>query len=310
MKSAMKVIIIGTIVKDKLKFPDGSSSSSLGGLLHTINAARAILGKDDLIVPVSRVGEDLYTEIISILQEDPRIESGGLIPCDQPNNTVELIYHNRSERTEKSLFPMPPLQFEEVETYLNGDLFLVNMISGWDVDLDFLVQLRDKTRAIIAIDLHSLMLQRGSDGSRHFRHFDGLEQWIACADIIQMNENEFAVQSSNKTSPEQFFREVCIQSHNIFNLTKGACGSETYHYQENVIHNLPTFPPAELTVVDPTGCGDVFLAGFGIAWYRSKNIRQAARTANILAAITGTFKGLPEPEKVRQMYAEYVKEDG
>ena len=306
----MKVIVIGTIVRDELQYPDGSSSSSLGGLLHTINAALAILGKDDLIVPVSRVGKDLYTEIISAFREDPRIQSGGLLPCDQPNNTVELVYQNQSERTEKSLFPMPTLQFKEVEPYLQGDLVLVNMISGWDIDLDFLVQLRGNTRAMIAIDLHSLMLRRDSDGSRHSRYFAGLEKWIACADIIQMNEREFDIQSGGMINPEQFFRDVCIQSQNIFNLTKGADGSETYYYQENTIHNLPASPPAEITVIDPTGCGDAFLAGFGIAWYRSKNIRQVARAANILAAITGTFKGLPDPEKVGQMYAEYVKEDG
>lgn len=305
----MKVVVIGTIVRDKLTFPDGSSSFSLGGLLHTINAARAILGKDDRIVPVSRVGKDLYPGIISFFREDPRIESGGLIACDQPNNTVELLYKNQSERTEKSLFPMPPLQFEEVDMYLHGDLFLINMISGWDIDLNFLLQLRNKTHSTIAIDLHSLMLQRELDGSRHFRHFKGLEQWIACADIIQMNEKEFEVQTGPDRNPEQFFREVCIESPKIFNLTKGASGSETWFYQENIIHNLPTSPPAEIRVIDPTGCGDAFLAGFGIRWYQSKNIEQAARRANILAAITGTFIGLPEPEMVRQKYAVYVKEE-
>lgn len=305
----MKVIIIGTIVRDRLKFYDGTESSSLGGLLHTLNAARVVLGPKDQIFPVSRVGKDLYPELLHTLAEDPRIQLDGLVECDQPNNTVELIYRTKEERIEHSLFPMPPLCFAEVESMLDGDLFLVNMISGWDIELDFLWELRNKTSAMISMDIHSLTLERSSDGTRRFRHFEFSENWTAHADIIQMNEREFEAINRLKLGPAQFFRATCIDSNKIINLTKGAKGSETYRIYENNIAEFNLKPPHGINVIDPTGCGDVFLAVFGITYYQTKNLKFSAQQANLIAAITGKFKGLHEPGEVRKIMREYPREE-
>jgi hypothetical protein len=290
----MKIVLIGTIVKDIIKHFNGSQSKSFGGLLYTLNAASAFFNEDDCIIPVSYVGEDIYPEIIDLLKDDKRIVLDGLKRCAQKNNTVEITYTSPDERLERSLFPLPPLSFENIQPFLDADVVVVNMISGWDLYLD----------------IHSLTLGCNPDGTRYYRVVDQLDKWIGNCDILQLNECEFNIINNNKgRGPESFYRDYCFKEGKIVNLTRASQGSVTYFKEGRQVQKTVVYPPPALKVVDPTGCGDAFMAGFLSEYFNKKDIRFAAAHANQVAALMGTFRGLPNPKVLRQMYNKYLEEN-
>ncbi len=296
----MRIALIGTIVKDLIYHSDGSESASLGGLLYTINALGAVAGERDAIIPLSYVGSDIAGEVFSYLGRDRRIDLSGLIRRDQPNNAVQLHYGNAGERMEKSRHPLPPLDYDALQPALDADLVLVNMISGWDVGFEAFREFKRNYRGIIGLDVHSLALGRKSDGTRFYNKIDRVDSWIEGCNIVQYNEWEFEIIRTSLGLDKKNFYESCIDEGKIFNLTRSFRGSYTFTREEGQIRRIAKAVPAHYEVIDPTGCGDAFIAGFAVPYLKNGNIVLAAEQANHLAALVGTFKGLAEASDIKE----------
>lgn len=305
----MKILLIGTIVRDIIEYLDGSIFKAFGGLTHSINAALALCEEEDKLIPVSRIGKDIYNDIQNMWPDEPNLIRDGFLRDDKINNYVKLRYINESERIEQSLNPMKPLNFEDIKPLLSVDLVLVNLISGWDVRLEFIQQLRKNFDGIISVDIHSLTLGRSGNGTRYFRRLPDIKPWLDSADIIQLNMNEYRMIAEEDSKPEDFFLHTCAQSDKIFNLTNGEQGSKSILINKNGSYNVIKTPSAaDVKVVDPTGCGDTFLAAFGIHYFKHKDVHLAARQANITAALAGSIKGSPDSGLLRKKLAMYSRE--
>jgi hypothetical protein len=305
----MKILLVGTIVKDKIKFLDGTQFTSFGGLTHSINAALALCGENDRLIPLTRAGIDIYTDLEKMWPNDNRLIKDGFIPYNHKNNCVELTYLDSNERIEKSLHPMPPLHFTEIEPFLDVDVVMVNLISGWDIKLEFMLKLRAVFNGLIALDIHSLTLDRLSDGTRNFRAVTQIKPWLESADIIQLNEKEYEIISANNADPEVFFMQTCALKEKIINLTKGAYGSEIYRIKNNHCEVIKINANKNIKVIDPIGCGDTFFTVFGIRYFKSKNIKLSAMQANTAAALAGSVKGVVDPAVLRRQMKIYSTED-
>lgn len=304
----MKILLIGTVVEDKIIFLDGTQVSSFGGLTHSISAALAICESSDHLIPFSRVGSDIYADFVKMWANYKNICLDGFIPYNKNNNTVELTYLDTNERIEKSLNPMPPLKFEEIEQFLDVDLVMVNFISGWDVELEFMLKLRAAFKGLIAMDIHSLTLQRLSDGTRRLRPVSHIQPWLQSADMIQLNEREYEMISDGEQDPEVFFMQTCALTDKIINLTKGAHGSESIRIKNSHCEVINVNPDKKARIVDPIGCGDTFFAIFGINYFRTKDVNLSAISANKVAAIAGSMKGFANPATLRNKISLYSRE--
>ncbi len=305
----MRILLTGTIVKDTIKFLDDTKVDSYGGLTHSINAALAICEENDRLIPLSRVGVDIYADLKKIWADDNRLIKDGFIPYNRQNNCVELTYLDSSERIEKSLHPMPPLYFTEIEPFLDVDIVMVNLISGWDVELEFMLKLRATFNGLIALDIHSLTLERLSDGTRDFRPITHIKPWLESADIIQLNEKEFEMISNKESNPEVFFIQTCALKDKIINLTKGAYGSESYRIKNNQCEVIKANANKNIKVIDSIGCGDTFFTVFGISYFKSNSVKWSAMQANTAAALAGSIKGMVDPAVFQRKMRIYSRED-
>ena len=287
----MKITLIGTIVKDRIFGIDGTVTESFGGLFYSIEALRAVSAPDDRIIPVSFVGADIYDRVIDYFKDDSRMDLKGFYRIEQPNNHVDLRYNDAQERIEFSLDPMPPLTYGQIAPFLDADLLLVNLISGWDIELPDLQKIANDFHGILSMDLHSLTLAREPDGRRVRHKLKNFDAWLAVPDILQLNKKEF--ESICHSGLTVFYKKYCFDQNKIVNLTLGNRGSISVYREKNEIVKIST-PPADVKVIDPTGCGDVFLSAFAYEYYRSKNIIVAAKFANWVAGIAGSRKGLPD----------------
>ncbi|MEJ2056077.1 MAG: PfkB family carbohydrate kinase [Calditrichaceae bacterium] len=64
-----------------------------------------------------------------------------------------------------------------------------------------------------------------------------------------------------------------------------------------------------VNVIDPTGCGDTYLAAFGITYFKTGDVSVAAKRANLAAALTGSIKGSPKANLLRNKLDAHTMED-
>ncbi len=301
----MKIAVIGTIVRDEIHHFNGRVSHSLGGLLHTVQTLRALVGPNDEIFVFSFAGKDIREPLERLWTDASNVRTEGIRFLDQKNNYVRIVYHSPEERTEYSLSPLPPLSFELLQEALQCDVILLNMISGWDIQLPTLQKLRKKFHGILAVDVHSLLLGRAANGQRFFKAPEKIKRWLEAPDILQMNEQEFAVIFPKIPVKKIFLQDSCFEDDKILNLTFGSRGSRTVQKRGKRITSLFVEPPAGVTVTDPTGCGDAFMAGFCYEYVISANVHKAAQKANLVAALSGSFRGLAEPQQLMEKLKDF-----
>ena len=77
-------------------------------------------------------------------------------------------------------------------------------------------------------------------------------------------------------------------------ITRGPLGPVTVYRKdrEPVAYVIPSEPAGD--VVDTTGCGDAFAAGFVVEYAASNDPVGATRLANRVAGVNCTVAGLPE----------------
>ncbi|MEM7415391.1 MAG: carbohydrate kinase family protein [Gemmatimonadota bacterium] len=168
-----------------------------GGLGYAIVAASVSAAPGWTVRPLARVGRDrardverFFAEVESDLGGTP-IDTSGLVVVDEPNNAVELRYHDSAERVETLTGGVGPWTEHDVLAAVDGvDALLVNFISGFELTHDVLSAVRGAVSGPMYGDLHSLFLGIDADGRRFPRPLPNPGRWMACFDVVQMNEAE------------------------------------------------------------------------------------------------------------------------
>lgn len=278
---------IGTINRDTIYQPDGGEVESWGGLLYNLKyLCKAGVGE---IIPVVNVGRDSFRAIMEILARFDNIDLSQIQKVAEKNNHCFLHYHNQSHKCEILKGGVPPLNYSRIKALLDCDLVLVNFISGPDVRLTALEKFRQGYDGLIYMDIHSLTLGRRKVRGGYRRHLRRPRYWkryVACADILQVNEVEFDLLSGQAYSLDTGIDFVVDSLENLKCLvvTRGASGSSVIYREDGLLlgKNVPAVKIK--TVHDTTGCGDIFGAGFIIEYLRSGDFINAARYGNLLAA--------------------------
>ncbi|MFH1699826.1 MAG: carbohydrate kinase family protein [Candidatus Zixiibacteriota bacterium] len=288
-----KIGIIGSINRDTIYLVNGKQVSSWGGILYNIKyLAESGATK---IVPVANAGTDAYDDIIKILKEYPNVNLEYISRVKALNNHCFLYYHNQSHKCEILKGGVPRLRFNQISPLLDCDIVLVNFISGRDVALQTLERFRRHYHGMIYMDIHSLTLgsRKVEDGYKRFlRRPSSWIRYIACADILQMNEDEFEILSKTQLSnknPKKFWSLISLRTKCLV-LTLGREGSRIV--SGKLRPKIQKIAPLGVAhVYDTTGCGDAFAAGFISEYASSRNFAKSAANGNQLAAERCETKG-------------------
>jgi len=299
----MKIGVIGTFIKDHIFLANGTEINSFGGIFYTISILGNLVSETDEVYPVCCLGEDIYDDVITRLSEYKSVKTPGIKKIAQQNTAVKLVYKTNELRHEYLSNRLPPLKLDHIQSVADMDLWLVNFITGFEMSLETFQQFRQQASGLILMDFHSLSLDINPDGRRILRKLSDWEQWIHGVDVLQMNEAEAVSLINHNNLLEHnlvdFGNRVIGNGIRICHITLGSKGSLLFlpEHNEKRHYKIPAYPVAE--VVDVTGCGDAFAAGFMVHYYNSKDALSATRFANAIAGVNCTIKGTEELFKLK-----------
>ncbi|MCH7761113.1 carbohydrate kinase family protein [candidate division TA06 bacterium] len=290
----MKIAVLGTINHDTILSANGEKRTSLGGILYNVFTIAALAHEIE-VYPVCWIGEEHHQEILNLLSPLQNVNTGGFRLNPAGTNENQLTYLSGEERSERLTRKVPPLSFEMIAPYLDSDLFLVNLISGFDLTLETLRQLRDKYQGILYLDLHSLTLGMDEKGVRYPQKVVNWRDWIQSCDFLQVNKRETALLLSRELAKREDFDEVgfSLLDHgpSIVNITFGEEGTSVFFRKTGVKASI-SFSGEKRGVKDTTGCGDVYGGGFIASYLQKGDPVEAAKFANRIAGLSTQFIGI------------------
>lgn len=311
----MKFIVIGEPCVDLIHKSNGEIIHSYGGILYSVISLAVISGNNHEVFPVMNTGEDEYENIVSILKRYKNINTEGVYKVNHPTRKVHLYYNyynsGKSARIEQSTFPTYILDFKEIKDFLKiADAILVNMISGVDITLDTLKNIRENFDGFIHMDVHNLVMKTNDDGSREHTSVKNWLEWCTVSDTIQMNEYEISVLSEVKKTEYEMIEEILTHSSSKINgviITRGINGVTGYSLKEKVFGNEKFYDLDKISVaavenprfVDSTGCGDVFASSFMYDYTINKDFKKGLHFANRIASYNTGLEGIDELYKLR-----------
>lgn len=307
--------VLGTMVWDTIHARDVGREAPVeewGGIAYALAAADAALSEGWSIFPIIKVGRDLRARADAFFGTLPRIEGlDGVRTVPEPNNRVELFYQRSERRCEKLTGGVPGWTAGELLPLARScDALYVNFIAGWELDLPASVALAAACEVPLYCDVHSLLLGVGPDGVRILRPLDDWRSWLACFDLVQLNEDELAMLVGERGDPWATVAGALGERPGALVVTlgeRGAAWVATRAFRDDPVPSRRRTPgltgpvgpllsgkvesETKVEDPDPTGCGDVWGATCFSALLGGAGLEDAMRRANAAAARNAGYRG-------------------
>jgi len=307
-----RVGVLGTFVWDVIHGRDVRTApvQEWGGITYALAGFDAALPDDWELVPIVKVGEDLAREARTFLSSLKRVApDAAAVTVPYSNNRVELRYIDDERRSEVLSGGVPGWTWQGLQPLLGGlDALYVNLISGFELDLDTATLLRQHFRGPIYCDLHSLVLAVQPSGLRTLQPVPRVEDWCRCFDLLQVNEDELSMLAPDGLALAATALANGVQALVVTLGPRGAVYFAPAHFAR--LADLAAAPPPLASAGgtlrtallapgagqvhlkgDPTGCGDVFGATYYSRLLAGDIITDALRAAIAAAARNVEHRG-------------------
>jgi hypothetical protein len=186
--------VIGSFVWDVIhgRDPRTQPIEEWGGITYSLGALDASVDAAWEIVPLVKVGYDLAQRAREYLGSLENLAADAApIEVAQKSNRVALHYQTDERRCERLTGGIPGWNWAGLKPLLRDiDALYVNLISGFELDLETVQLIRQHFRGPIYCDLHSLLLAVQPDGMRTPAPLPNPPAWCRCFDFLQVNEEE------------------------------------------------------------------------------------------------------------------------
>ncbi len=300
----MKVAVVGTLLWDTIHSWRGPSREGPGGIAYNVAALASLLDPEDEVIPVCWLGaehlERLRTEWKDLV---PPLDLGHVHVSPGGSDTNELTYGSPTQRREVMTLRCPPISEEMVHGVQDANLVLFNAITGKEFGLHVVRSLAERTSAVLMLDVHCLVCRLNRRGGLTRGRWAAWREWAKLFHVLQCNKEELALMVGRRghglAGVAGEAQAVLCEGPRCVIVTLGSRGSLVvwrHEGSDRCVHT-PALRPS--LMVDPTGCGDCYSAGFIRGYLRSRDPREAAilgtavATVNCQAVGSGAFHACP-----------------
>ena len=279
------VWMIGHVTIDRIETRAGILRRA-GGTSTYFSLALARLGGD--VAVLTRMAREDEEELL--VEERA---AGVEVVCSPSPKTTEFENRylpkdpdRRVQRVGAVALPFVPADLDG----LHARLFHLGPLTHDDMSLDFLAAAAD--RAPVSLDVQGLV-RRIERGGVELGDWPDKEKGLARVAIVKADEDEAQV-LTGEDDPERSAKRLSEWGPEEVLVTRAGEGSVVCHRGE--VHHVPAVATPD--AVDPTGCGDTFMAGYVFSRLAGRDVLTSARFAAAASASklrhVGPFDGTRE----------------
>jgi len=196
----------------------------------------------------------------------------------QSTHTVnfENIYNENQDYRTQNVLQQADSFTEEFLFPVEAQIFHLGPLLPDDISVSLIKTLSAKGR--ISLDVQGY-LREVKDKKVHSRDWPEKIEALRYVDILKTDEGELAV-LTGCTDVRKAARIVAEWGVKEVVITNGSQGSLIFN--EGIFYTIPAFPPK--IVVDATGCGDTYMAGYLYQRIKGADIQEAGTYAAVLAS--------------------------
>jgi len=279
----MKILVVGHCSFDVVHRPDGSEVESPGGILRALTTLASVVSRQDRVIPIFGVHRKDQQPLLDLLRQYPAIDTSGIYPLDTPTHRVHYYEQESGNRVVCVKDFAPPIPFERIRKSLDVDGVLVNMISGVDITLQTMDEIRMAVRGDsvrMHLDLHNLTLGVGKDHERVRRPVTEWRRWAFMVDTVQANEDEIGGVAIEPLTEQQTAGHFLTLGVKGLIVTRGGKGATVYYNVHKKVIRKDVPPVETESAPDVPGSGDVFGAAFFAQYLKTTDLLGSVEWAN------------------------------
>lgn len=313
MAAGRRLGVIGTFVWDEIHGRDPAQApvQEWGGITYALAGLDAALDDAWEIVPLIKVGSDLSQRARDYLATLRHVApDAAIIEVPYPNNRVTLRYASAERRTERLTGGIPGWHWLGLKPLLADiDALYINLISGWELNLETAQLIRQNFSGPVYCDLHSLLLGVDAEGYRVPHMVPNVASWMQCFDLLQVNEDELALLAPDGLALAATAMAAGVS---VINVTLGPRGivffaAPGFERLSDIRRGglpaaaalggairtalVPAVAPTPGGTSDPTGCGDVWGATYFARLLAGDKLGDAISAAMRAASRNLTHRG-------------------
>lgn len=247
------ICCIGHLTRDKIITPESTVYMAGGTSFYFAHALNHLPQGAVSFQLVTKVGPESAEEVEKLRRE------GVDVACFPSRHSV--YFENKygadtNRRTQRVLAKAEAFTLDEVQS-LDARVFHLGSLLADDFPLEVVEALHDKGR--ISIDVQGYLRETVGEGPWAVQpcSWQEKEQVLAMTDILKLNEYEMQV-ITDSNDPHAVARKLAAMGVREVVLTFGNYGSLIY--ADDRFYEIPAYKPRR--VVDATGCGDTYSAGY------------------------------------------------
>ena len=289
MMKETDICCIGHITLDKIVTPRMTVHSPGGTAFYFAHAMSSLHADNFLLVPSLAESEMKAVDDIRALGIDVTV-----LPSRKSVYFENRYGENQNHRTQRVLAKADPFTPEGVAG-IKARYYHLGSLLADDFSLDIIKALSEK--GIVSVDAQGYLREVRGDKVYPVDWSDKLEA-LRYIDILKVNEHEAAV-LTGAIAPRRGAEILAGWGVKEVVLTLGSMGSVIL--AEGHAYEIPAFTPTD--IVDATGCGDTYMAGYLYMRNKGAGYEEAGHFAAAMCTIklqaTGPFRS--SAEEVRQL---------
>lgn len=272
------ITVIGNPVYDYIKTQKIDTEGRVLSGCST-NAALALSKLGKKVKLIGAIGDDHRHQFIGELEHyyiDYEIR-----PSAQTGGFSLIYYDNFGNRTLDLLGRADVIDEIEPEWYENSEAVLIGPILR-EVTPEAIREIRRSFKGLLFCDPQGLLRGADEEGRIYHEKPDGIEELIGLFDVVKPNELEGKVLTGVdcREDPYEAARIIKSWGPNVVIVTLAELGSVIYDGERFI-----DIPPFEIDLIDSTGAGDTYMAGFTFEYLKTKDLRRSGCFASCVSSI-------------------------